>query len=86
MSTPERQQDPGEHGYGAGNQDLPAGDEEREETPEERAGEESAERRRLGEEQSEDESENVGEHVVPTDDVELPAQEEDTEEWVDPAL
>jgi hypothetical protein len=85
MSTPERQQDPGEHGYGGGNQDLPTGDEEREETPQERAAEETAERRRLSEEQSEKESENVGEHVVPTDEVELPAQE-DTHERVDPAL
>ena len=28
MSTPERQQDPGEHGYGGIKQDAPAGDEQ----------------------------------------------------------
>ena len=30
MSTPERQQDPGDHGYGGVKQDFPAHEEERE--------------------------------------------------------
>ena len=61
MSTPERQQDPGEHGYGGVKQDFPTGDDERDETPRERADEESAERRRLSEEGSEEQAETVGE-------------------------
>ena len=67
MSTPERQQDPGSHGYGGVNQDYPGTEEERDETPQERADEETAEQRRLVEEQSEAEAEPVDEQVPPTD-------------------
>jgi hypothetical protein len=70
MSTPERQQDPGEHGYGGVKQEFPAADEERDETPQERADKDIAERRRLAEEQSEEQAEPVDEHPPPTDDIE----------------
>ena len=48
MSTPERQQDPGEHGYRRAQQDHPAGDDEHANEdhygwPDENAGEESSE-------------------------------------------
>lgn len=62
MSTPERQQDPGEHSYGGVKQD-PSGDEEREETPQERHDEEAAAERRLAEEQGEAQAEPT--HEVP---------------------
>ena len=78
MSTPERQQDPGEHGYGGAKQEYPAGDEERDQTPQERADEEAAEQRRLVEEQSEAEAEPVDEQVPPTDEV-SPSSEDDEE-------
>ena len=78
MSTPERQQDPGEHGYGGVKQEYPARDEERDQTPQERVDEETAERRRLAEEVSEEEAEAVDEHPPRTDDVE-PLSEDDQE-------
>jgi hypothetical protein len=55
------------------------GNEEREETPQERADEEIAEHRRLTEEQSEKEAEPLDEHFAPTDDVRpsMPDEEED---------
>ena len=56
-----------------------AGDEEREKTPQERADEEIAERRRLTEEQSEKDAEPLDEHLPLTDDVRpsVPDEEED---------
>ena len=77
MSTPERQQDPGEHGYGAVKQETPTPDDEREETPQERADEKSAEQRRLSEVESEESAQSVGEHVRPTDNVDIPSQDDE---------
>ena len=68
MSTPEREQDPGSHGYGAANQTYPRIDEERDETPQEKADEETAEQRRLVEEQSEAEAEPVDVQAPSTDE------------------
>jgi hypothetical protein len=86
MSTPERQQDPGEHGYGGVKQDFPGADDERDETPQERADSESAERSRLGEERSEETAEPVDEHPPPTDDVESGAEDDDAQGGGDPTV
>jgi hypothetical protein len=77
MSTPERQQDPGEHGYGSAKQDEPTDDDEHQETPQEREEEVTAEGRRLAEERSEDSSEGVDEHVPPTDEVAVPSDDDE---------
>ncbi len=78
MSTPEGEKDPGSHGYGGTNPDYPAADEERDETPQERADEETAEQRRLVEEQSEAEAEPVDVHAPPMDEV-TPSSDDDEE-------
>ena len=72
MSTPERQQDPGEHGYGGVKQDYPAREDERGQTSKERADEETAGRRRLAEE----EAETVDEDRPRTDGVESPSEDD----------
>jgi hypothetical protein len=68
MPTPERQQDPGSQGYGGANQDDPGADKERDETPQERVDQETAEQRRLVEAQSEAEAEPVEVQAPPTDE------------------
>ena len=78
MSTPERQQDPGEYGYGGVEQESSA-DDEREVTPQEAADEKGAERRRLSEERSESEAVPAVEPVQPTDEVVDPGSEDDPE-------
>lgn len=69
MPTPERQQDPGSQGYGGANQDDPGADKERDETPQERGDQETAEQRRLVEAQSEAEAEPVEVQAPPTDEI-----------------
>ena len=87
MSTPEREQDPGSHGYGGANQDYPGADEERDETPQERADEETAEQRRLVEEQSEAGAEPADVQAPRTDEVTLSSDDdEEISDSSDPAL
>jgi hypothetical protein len=81
MSTPEREQDPGSHGYGRANQDYPGADEERDETPQERVDEETAEQRRLVEEKSQAEAEPADVQAPRTDEVTLSS--DDNEEIKD---